>query len=41
MLENGLRRLGGAGTRRATRRHNGRGEEEARFRERIRIIRER
>lgn len=39
MLENGWRRLGGAGTRRATRRHNGRGEE-ARFRERI-IIRER
>ena len=36
MLENGWRRLGGAGTRRATRRHNGRGKE-TRSRERIRI----
>lgn len=36
MLENGWRRLGGAGTRGATRRHNGRGKE-TRSRERIRI----
>ena len=36
MLENGWRRLGGAGTRGATRRHNGR-RKETRSRERIRI----